>query len=586
MARSSRPFCLAALGVLLLAAGLSRWACSPARQVRAPRFRVTVAQEFTLVPGENQLPLQIFVAGRRTRGLIAYLELESPAGKGLRSEARWQVPGGVESRFDLPCRIQESGLHRGSLRLYDLEHGVLVYERRDLRLMVWPRLGFTHDRSYYTTEPVLRFRGRLNRKARAGHSLLVELRGSDGFRERSEKVFRGREVRGEIPIASLLPGAHTLRAWLYGVEGVEDSVSLEFCKYLPGEREVKIDLFSQALLKDGEPFFPIGLYWLHAEMLGEARRRSFNAGDYYYKLQGEEIAELMDTAAREGIGILLELSDFIRRREVPDYQGIEAAVERYRRHPALLAWYLIDEPAETGVPPEYTREIFARIRELDPYHPVYLVNNRPHTYAAHIDASDILGIDVYPIPNYPITRVRDYVQEARWASMGRKPVWLVAQAFGGVEHWPRAPTPAELRNMVYQGLVQGARGVLFYRYCREEERHIQSPALWREVQALAAELKALTPVLVASDREEKIRPVGGGREVEALLKSSREAAYLLVVNCTSESRRVRFRAEDLPAFGPVEPLHRTRRPRRRNGMLELDLAPLGTAVYRLEPPGI
>ena len=238
-------------------------------------------------------------------------------------------------------------------------------------------------------------------------------------------------------------------------------------KLAPTASGVKINRFTGTLLRNGKPFFPVGLYWLRSEMLGEARRLRFNSGDYYYRLEPDEIAQLMEDAARENLGILLELSDFIRRREVPDYAGIDSVVTRYRTHPALLAWYLIDEPAETGVTPEVTRAVYQRVTELDPYHPVYLVNNRPHLYEDHIDAADIVGIDPYPVPKHPITRVREYVQEARWSSRGEKPVWLVAQAFGGVEHWPRAPTPIELRNMVYQGLVQGAKGVLFYRFCQE-----------------------------------------------------------------------------------------------------------------------
>ena len=233
--------------------------------------------------------------------------------------------------------------------------------------------------------------------------------------------------------------------------------------------------------------------------------------------------------------------------------------------------------------PAAAQAIYGLIRALDPYHPVYLVNNRPHTYASYAEASDILAVDVYPIPRYPITRVRDHIQQARWTSLGRKPVWLVAQAFGGVEHWPRAPTAAELRNMIYQGLVQGARGVLFYRHCQEQERHIQPPAQWREVPALAAELAALGPVLVQSAYGDP-RQVGAG--VEVAIREYQRDFYVFVVNVDNEPRRFDMHLDGLPPGVRAQVLYGLSEPSLGNGRLAAELAPLGTAVYRLETAGI
>ena len=47
-----------------------------------------------------------------------------------------------------------------------------------------------------------------------------------------------------------------------------------------------------------------------------------------------------------------------------------AQVEKYKDHPAVLSWYLIDEPDGGSYPPEYVKEAAALIRSLDRSHPI------------------------------------------------------------------------------------------------------------------------------------------------------------------------------------------------------------------------
>ena len=535
------------------------------------------------VVGDNLLGLRLFQPGRGARPLLAVLEWEAPSGGQHRVEHRLQVPAGLPGRYALPYRLAEAGMHRVTLRLYDAARGVQVHAHEALPLYARPAWVLTADRSYYTGEGAIRFRLQRNLLEQAPHRVAVELRRGAEVISRVDLNVIGREAIGSFAAAALPAGHYELVALVRDPVAGVDVLEVVCDKFPAAEREVKIDQFSQTLLVDGAPFFPVGLYWLHADMLGQARRWHFNSGDYFYKLRGEEVAELMDAAAEEGMQILLELTEFARLKPEPDYRAIAAAVERYRQHPALLAWYLVDEPDETKMDPAAAEAIYGLIRELDPYHPVYLVNNRPHTYAAYAAASDILAVDVYPVPRYPITRVRDYVAQARWTSLGRKPVWLVAQAFGGVEHWPRAPTAAEVRNMTYQGLVQGARGVFFYRYCREEDRHIQPPALWREVQALAAEMSELAPVLVQPDH-----PVakGGGAGVEVAVREYQSDYYVFAVNVEAVPRRLDMRLDGLPPVSRVHPLYGAAAAALGAGRLSAALEPLGTAVYRLETAGI
>jgi hypothetical protein len=581
---------LAVAAWLFLATG-----CAPPAPPAVPRFSVEGIEERAPVQGENRLGVRLFSNTRRS--VIARLELTAPSGERVTAEQRLQLPGQGATLVEVGFQVREVGVYTGSLQVRDAVQGSLLHAAEDLRLVVRPRWEFTQDRSYYTREEQIRFRARVNRDDLGANRVRVVLRsarsGQDPLEDGVEfdgafLPLDGPEAHGAFGLAGLGTGEYELAAWLVGTDGPAgpvDSAVVAFPLLPPAPREVKLDRFSGSLLVDGAPFFPVGLYWLRAELLPGVRRLGFNSGDYFYRLTGDQVAELMDAAARDEVKILLELSDFIRRRSEPDLEAIDAAIARYRHHPALLAWYLIDEPEETGIKPEVTHRLYERIRRQDPYHPVYLVNNRPATYKAHIDASDILAIDVYPIPLGPVSRVRERMQEARYCSPEQKPVWLIAQAFGATEHWPRPPTPAELRNMVYQGLVHGARGIFFYRHCDEGERRIQPRPLREEMQVLAGELRGLTPVLL--EPESVLQPglQDGDPGVDLALRQHQGDYYLLVVNTTLSLRRVRVALRGLPSLARAEALGRSAPARLQDGRFEADLEALGTGVYRLEASG-
>ena len=550
-----------------------------------PKVEVVDLEFGRPVVGENRLDLTI--QSKHQDPMMVLLEGVSPQGVRFRSERDLRIRDSSGGRFELLYSVTTPGLHRAHLRIYDLRSAKIVYQSDEIQVGVLPAWEFTQDRSYYTSEEAIRFRSRFNRSDDAVISVNVELDNGESTIVGQELLGQQRELEGSIATAGLAVGEYTLAARARLESGIRDSVFLKVRKLPPAPHEVKLDLFTKSLIRNGDPFFPIGIYWLRKETLAEVKQLRFNSGDYYYKLDDAAVADLMDSATKEGVAILLELSDHIRNLEVPDTTAIYNKVMRYRNHPALLAWYLVDEPADAGVKPTDTMQIYQRIRQLDPYHPVSLVNNRPHTFADYIGSSDVVAIDPYPVPTYPISRVSEYAKHARWVSMTQKPVWLVAQAFGGVEHWPRAPTSAELRNMVYQGLVQGVRGIFFYRYCGEDERHIQPAPLWREVRRLAKELETLSPILVAEDRSFSVRRLGGNGKLQIMIRKADHEYYLFAVNPTHGVRQAEYQIEDLMPITGVEvvtgPQSLSVVP---DGRLHLELGPLGAGVYRLLVAGV
>jgi len=112
----------------------------------------------------------------------------------------------------------------------------------------------------------------------------------------------------------------------------------------------------------------------------------------------------------------------------------------------------------------------------------YAPRNTPEDLRRFAAAADIVGCDIYPVPTVPVTRhgdlatqglctVGDYTDRFQRAGEGR-PVWMVLQGFGwrDLQSKPstappevgRRPTRRETRLMLYDAMVHGARGVLYF----------------------------------------------------------------------------------------------------------------------------
>ncbi len=197
----------------------------------------------------------------------------------------------------------------------------------------------------------------------------------------------------------------------------------------------------------------------------------------------------------------------------------------------------------------------ALMRGLDPAHPVWM-NHAPRNQVAQLaqfnEAADIVGCDIYPVPESPrvghsdlrdrtIASVGAYTRRMQEAAPG-KPVWMVLQGFGWGDIQPdqppevreqlRRPTRAETRFMAFDAIVHGARGILYWGTAYIEK---DSPC-WRDLLAVVTELKDLQPVLAAPDADAAIsfacdETFGSvDRGVAVLPKQVDNSLWLLLVN--------------------------------------------------------
>ena len=283
--------------------------------------------------------------------------------------------------------------------------------------------------------------------------------------------------------------------------------------------EVKTDNLTGGLVVNKMPFFPFGFYCyspINPTLPEEEVIKGFNVMAPYQKINPETLNErkaYMDRCAEigmkvhynvlsvsggGGVGSKIEgLSDEEKRKR------LISEIAEFRDHPALLCWYISDEPNGFKIPPEKLEEIYNIVKENDPWHPVSIVFTAPFIASKkYADALDIVMADPYPIPDLPVTKVGDVAGQLKTEFNGKKPVWIVPQAFGGGEIWSREPTQQEIRSMTWQAIIRGATGIQYF--VRQGLNYFpKSAATWSECGRMAMEVAELTPWLLSDEEAPK-----------------------------------------------------------------------------------
>ena len=291
------------------------------------------------------------------------------------------------------------------------------------------------------------------------------------------------------------------------------------------------------------------------------------------------------------------------------------SVRALAQHPALLAWYLDEEPSflypatETDQRFASFRRDWQTIRQNDPETPILVLDGPPtETNQVRWNRWNRAG-DITSHFNYPVTvrRLRDYgpverVAEtttiARQLVAHRKPLWVVLQAFGGEDRGWHMPTPETLRGMAYAAIIHGATGLIYFALdsfvTRDDgilgvsptpkkdygvavdynadgqaplvvadDRLQRSRQLFQSVTELNREMAALRSVILSptSAQGYTVRPVSAfarGDSVRSLLKRTGNGHVMIVVNVDTEPATVQFQFDRpitavKPLFDSAEP---------------------------------
>jgi hypothetical protein len=261
-------------------------------------------------------------------------------------------------------------------------------------------------------------------------------------------------------------------------------------------------------------------------------------------LQREQ--KYMDAAAKYGLHCLPFLREHAAVNSPEKEAQLRALINRFKNHPGLGAWKGEDEPEWGKQPVEPLLKGYRIIKEVDPNHPVVLIQ-APHGTVESLrnynSTADIVGVDIYPI-SYPegihsmvtnfhkdLGLVGDYTRLIAEVGEHKMPVWMVLQiSYSGVlkpSKTLRMPTFPEERFMTYQAIINGARGLIYFGGNNEgamNERDKKLDWNWNFWQ------RVLRPVIEEIGSKSSLYPALVGPEAKAAVKVARVEGKLNELN--------------------------------------------------------
>jgi hypothetical protein len=407
---------------------------------------------------------------------------------------------------------------------------------------------------------------------------------------------------GEIrfrPTADLAPGAHPVKLTVTApgqepmvVEGVFSN------KQVTKKVSFRED---RVMLVDGKPFYPIGTYRDPSDRNDDftgIQQAGFNiTHSYDFEHDGatvEKALAYLDAAQAASVKVFMGIPRkwFFER----DWNAIQQWVAALMDHPALLVWYLMDEPEwhTWKLNPAMLRQLKDTVKAVDPFHPTAVVYCMPQDghYWAAADPEDIAWHDPYPIGmSNVLTDVEKYARLQRGAIGDKKPMWTAIQGHD-VNYWndpkalikkqgmPTRPTLDETRFFVFQAIAAGTDGIIWYWGPRTHYRMVEdAPTVWNGIVATSQLLKSLEPWLVALPKAED-KSIQVSEPLRVWTREVDGKRLLILVNTGKKSESIDL---DLGAFNSktVTNFETGAEVALAEGRLKAEIGPQQVAIYQL-----
>ncbi len=510
------------------------------------------------------------------------------------------VPAGTELATALPLKFDKQGVYNLHVTATDSTSGAPIYAfNREIR--VTQVIDF--DEALYAL-----YQNRADASIRVripveGAALKVSFMKAGAKSPIAVKVFNALTadpVKVSFSLAKKPMGTYLMRAEL--VKSGK-STGISYSRNYPYKPNPKIGFDKYGFMKvDGKPFFPIGIYNLRTrlgtpddkvaeiteDIMQQAKAAGFNS-TVLYDYEPSNLMPLLDSCQRNDIKAFVYPTvpfDKLKRIETPD--EIRKAIDIRRNHPAVLGWYVVDEPEGIGLAPaEAVRDVYQIIKEYDQDHPCELVIMSTRASREYRSATDIMWADPYPLPDWPVTLVSDVVSGSIANIEKDKPMWLIAQAYDwtafntGKLTKPHRPNPDETRCMTYLGLVNGAKGMIYWAHTAGKYYIRDYPEHWDAVKRMAKELGVLTPALTTPSITGKLSTSTKPTAIQTMLKKVDGEWYTFAVNSSTAECSESFRLPSLANGARLDVLFEGRSVSAINGGWTDTFKPLEVHVYKV-----
>lgn len=256
---------------------------------------------------------------------------------------------------------------------------------------------------------------------------------------------------------------------------------------------------------NGKPFFPFGFYhvsWastaeVRLNHLREIAAAGFNTIHPSFKRfeKFEDYEKFLDEADRLGIYVLTEFE------LVPTVDPIQV-VNKFKDKPVILGWSIADDvdSNKDGFTPQQILDLHCKFKAADPDRITYISGSKEKKIANFINTADAIGVQAYPVgEKLPLNWVKHMISIARNAAPKNRLIIGNVQSFRWYHEKAKVPTFEEIRNMTYQAILAGAKGIIYYTYYDAKWSLQEHPDLWRGMKSLVPEMQAISSFLLEGD---------------------------------------------------------------------------------------
>lgn len=334
---------------------------------------------------------------------------------------------------------------------------------------------------------------------------------------------------------------------------------------------------------DGKPFFPFGFYHVS---LGSAAGKEMNTlraiaavgfNTFHTSVENslDDYDKILDEAEKLGI--------YIMSFNHSKFDTINI-INTFKNKAALLGWSIADDVDSGKFSPEEVLNLHCRVKNADPNHITYISGYNDKLISKFINTADAIGVQAYPVghqPQRPLSWVNYMISLVYRSAPKNKLIIANPQTFRWYHEKAILPTFDEIRNMTYQAVLAGAKGIIYYTYQDEAWDLMEHPGLWKQIQSLVPEINELKHLILdgnLTNINTKNKNIFAG-----LLTDNDKEAIVVVLN-TSYDRLFGVSIPlPLQSVGEARPIFTGRASGMivKEGTLSGSIAPLDVHIYRL-----